>query len=79
MSDRDKVEEFILELSNESSIDHSINLFENSYLSSLDVLDLLCFIEETYNIVVSDDDLGMENFGSIDRIVNYIENTRSKE
>ena len=79
MSVRDKVEKFILELSNESSINHSINLFENSYLSSLDVLDLLCFIEETYDIVVSDDDLGMDNFGSIDRIVNYIENTMSKE
>jgi len=78
MSVRDEVEKYILELSNESSIDHSINLFEGSYLSSLDVLDLLCFIEVTYNITVSDDDLGMENFGSIDRIVNYTENNMSK-
>lgn len=79
MSVKNNVEKFILELSNESNIGHSVNLFESNYLSSLDVLDLLCFIEETYNIAISDDDLGMENFGSIDRIVNYIENILAKE
>jgi acyl carrier protein len=79
MSVRDRVKEYILELTNEPGIDDSVNLFESGHLTSLDVLDLLCFIEGAFNIVVSDDDLGMDNFGSIDRIVNYIENTLSKE
>ena len=75
---REEVEKYISELTNENEIDHGQNLFESGFLSSLDVLDLLSFIENTYNITVSDDDLGIENFGSVDSMVKYIEKVKKK-
>jgi len=78
MAVREEVEKYIAKLTNEHEIDHAQNLFESGFLSSLDVLDLLSFIENTYNITVSDDDLGIENFGSIDNMVKYIEKAKQK-
>lgn len=73
MAIRDDVEKYIYELSNNDKIDHTVNLFEGGFLSSLDALSLFTFIEDNYNISIDDEDLGVENFGSIDSIVSYIE------
>ena len=70
---REIIVEYISNLSNESNLDPSLNLFENGYISSLDILDIICFIEETFNIAIGDDELGMDNFSTIDRMVSYIE------
>ena len=78
MAVREEVEKHITELTNEHEIDHAQNLFESGLLTSLDVLDLLSFIENTYNITVSDDDLGIDSFGSIDNMVEYIERAKQK-
>jgi len=78
MAVREEVEKYITKLTNENEIDHAQNLFESGFLSSLDVLDLLSFIENTYNITVSDDDLEIDNFGSIDNMVKYIEKAKNK-
>ena len=79
MAIREEIEKHISELTNNPEIDHSLNLFESGLLTSLDVLDLISFIENEYDISISDEDLGMENFGSIDRIVKYLENTKRQK
>ncbi len=76
---REEVEKYILELTNNSTLDHSRNLFESNLLSSLDTLDLISFIEETFNISLSDDDVSMENLGSINNIVYLVEKLKQKE
>ena len=76
MTVREDIEKYILQLTNERELGHSMNLFESGFLTSIDVLDLICFIEETYNIDISDDDIGMENFGSIDGLVNFVERVK---
>lgn len=73
----EEVEKFVLKLTNETELDRSMNLFESGSLSSLDVLDLLSFIEETFNIDISDEDIGVENFGSINAIVNFVEKMKA--
>jgi len=73
MTIREKVENYILELTSLPELDHSMNLFENNILTSLDVLDLISFIEETFNVSPSDEDIGIESLGSINSIVNLIE------
>lgn len=78
MTIREEVEKYILELSNQPKVDHSVNLFESGLLTSLNALDLICFIEETYGIDISDDDIGMENFGTINRIVDFVERLKQK-
>ena len=73
MTVRKKITKYITELTSEPNIDQSINLFESGNLSSLDVLDLIVYIETTFNITISDDDIGMENIGSINNMVKFIE------
>lgn len=79
MAIKEKLEKYILELTNESSIDHDLNLFDNNLITSLDVLDLFSFIEETFNVSLSEDDMGMENLGSINSMVTMIERIKQKD
>lgn len=76
MQIKDNVINFIKELKNETIMDHSMNLFESGILTSLDVLDLISYIEETFKIQISEDDIGMESFGTINGIVSLIEKSK---
>lgn len=49
------------------------SLFDNGIIDSTGVLDLVSFIEETYEIQVEDTDLVPENFDSLTNIRTYIE------
>ncbi len=73
MTITEEVEKYILELTNQPELDPSLNLFENGLLTSLNFLDLLSFIEETFTVSVTEDDIGMEYLGSINNIVNLVE------
>ncbi len=73
MNIRETVEKYIQRLTNEADLDHSMNLFESGNLTSLDVLDLISFIEETFALSISDDDISMDSFGSINGIVGLVE------
>ena len=68
-----ELENYIAELTNESGIDRSTNLFEGGFLSSLDVLDLISFIETKFDITLSEDDMTMENLGTINNMVSLID------
>ncbi|HEY2921478.1 MAG TPA: acyl carrier protein [Candidatus Binatia bacterium] len=48
-------------------------LLESGIVDSLGVLDIVGFIESDMGVVVADEDLVRENFGSIGRIASYIE------
>lgn len=77
MSYRDKINNYVIELTGEKVLDHSINLFEHGLLTSLDVLDLITFIEKTFNLKIPEDDISMESFGSINGIVTLVEKLQS--
>ena len=79
MAIREEIEKHISELTNNPDIDHSLNLFESGLLTSLDVLDLLAFIENEFEIFISDEDLGIDNFGSIDKIVKFVEKSKQEK
>jgi acyl carrier protein len=69
MSVRDTIVGYIEGISNEKGFDHSVNLFECGVLTSLDVLSLVAFIEDTFALEISGDDIEMESFGTIDGLV----------
>ncbi len=73
MTVKKEVAKYILELTNEPELDPFMNLFENGHLTSLDFLDLISFIDETFNVSITEDDVGIENLGSINAIVNLVE------
>ena len=73
-----EIREYVTELCHEQNLGRDLNLFEHGYLSSLDILDLIAFIEETFAISIPDDDLNIENFGSIGSMVRFIERTKQE-
>lgn len=72
MSVRDTVAAYIEKISHERDFDHSSNLFENGLLTSLDVLSIVSFIEERFNLVITGDDMDMASFGTVDGLVSMI-------
>jgi len=48
-------------------------LLESGIVDSLGVLDIVSFIESEFGVMVADEDLVREHFGSIRRIAAYIE------
>ncbi|HWO42208.1 MAG TPA: acyl carrier protein [Candidatus Eisenbacteria bacterium] len=54
-------------------------LLANGIIDSLGVLDLVAFIEESFGISVSDEDLVPENFETIERLTAFVESRRGTE
>ena len=72
MDVRNTMVSYIEKISNEQIIDHSSNLFESGLLTSLDVLSLVAFIEDSFTLEISGDDIDMDSFGTIDGLVTMI-------
>lgn len=53
-------------------------LLESRIIDSLGVLDVVTFLEQSFNIVVSDDELTPDNFGTIAAIASFVESKRSQ-
>jgi len=70
---RDIIEEVVLELTGEAEIDHAINLFDAGLLTSVDSLDMLAEIEAKFELSVPDEELTIENFGTVNDMVNLID------
>jgi acyl carrier protein len=66
---RDTILRYIQGISNEGVLDSSANLFESGVLTSLDVLSLVAFIEQTFGLTITGDDIDMDSFGTVDGLV----------
>jgi acyl carrier protein len=52
-------------------------LIENGVLTSLQTVELVMFMEDKFGIVVEDDELDEENFGSVRSIASLVESKTS--
>jgi len=52
-------------------------LLESGIVDSLGVLDLVSFIEESFAITVTDEELLPENFQTIERLTKFVEGKRN--
>lgn len=55
------------------SINNDDNILENGILDSMGILELVSFIEQKFQIIVSDEELVPENFQSIRCIVDFVQ------
>ena len=62
---------FMIDLPESFSDDDS--LMNNGIVDSTGILELVTFLEETYNFKVANDDIVPENLDSINRLRNYIQ------
>jgi methoxymalonate biosynthesis acyl carrier protein len=79
MSIRSTVVSYIEEVSNETAFDHSTNLFERGLLTSLDVLSLVAFVEETFHLEITGEDVDMASFGTVDGLVEMITRKQTQQ
>ena len=52
------------------------SLLDSGVIDSLGILDLVAFMEETFDIEATDEDLVPENFDSVSALVRYVESKR---
>jgi acyl carrier protein len=59
------------------NLDDVVPLLESGIIDSLGVLDLVGFLEQTFEMKIDDDDLTPENFGNIERVVAFVQKKNS--
>jgi acyl carrier protein len=57
-----------------NSLEDDTDFFEKGIIDSTGTLELVSFIEETYNISVLDNELIKENFASLIKVNEYLKN-----
>lgn len=70
---RAKVRKFIQKYSKKDNIEDKQNLFEMSFANSLFAMQLILFIENEFKLAVASEDIGIDNFDTIDKICSFIQ------
>ncbi len=69
---QDVIRNYILENVNISDIDDNFDIFEAGIVNSLFAIELMTFLEKTFSIKVTMDDLDMENFKSVNATSEFV-------
>jgi acyl carrier protein len=80
MEHKQAIREFIVEnflFGEDSGLKENASFLENGIIDSTGVLELVQFLEETYEIKVEDEELVPENLDSIINVVKYLERKRN--
>lgn len=70
---KETIRNFILDSINIPDLNDDDNLFESGIVNSLFAVQLMTFIEKSFDIEVTMDDLSMENFESISATSLFVE------
>ena len=76
MDTADIIKEFIIDNFLFGELDHfdeNTELFEKGILDSTGIIELVGFIEKTFNITIDDEELIIDNFSSLSRITRYLQ------
>jgi acyl carrier protein len=68
----EKIRNFILNAIKIPDLKDDDNLFETGIVNSLFAVQMMTFLEKTFNIQVTTDDLLIENFQSIDSATSFV-------
>jgi methoxymalonate biosynthesis acyl carrier protein len=70
---KELLREFLAEASGIPDINDDTELFSTGIVNSLFAIQLMMYIEKTFNIPIAMDDLDFDNFSSINAITNFVE------
>lgn len=71
---KEKVKSILMAICGDVDIESEIGFISNEIIDSLAILNLMVQLAEEFDIEVEAEDVNEENFDSLDRITNYIEN-----
>lgn len=63
---------------NVNEIEPGYQLLENGLIDSLDIVQLIAFLEEKFGITLVDNDFDISNFSTIESMVSFIEGKTAK-
>ncbi|MHC4213506.1 MAG: acyl carrier protein [Planctomycetota bacterium] len=69
---REYVKKNLTVYDDEQTLGDDDDIFARGFVDSIFAIQLVCFIEETFNIKVGDADLDIDNFSSVNRIVAFV-------
>ena len=72
MNVKQTIRKFILDSININGLEDDDNLFESGIVNSLFAVQLMTFIEKSFNIEVTMEDLVIENFQSIEATTSFV-------
>ncbi len=76
MNEEAKIRDFILENfmagESEEALDNDSSFLEKGIIDSMGVLELVAFVEDTYDIEIEDEELVPSNFDSVSKLVEYV-------
>ncbi len=77
MNNRESIREYIREhlinLDDEIEFTDEDNIFKAGYVNSLFAMELLTYLENKFCIEIGFEDIEMENFSSVNRIIGFVE------
>ncbi len=76
MEQNESIKEFVVEnflFGDGDKVGNETDFFEESIIDSTGILELVCFVEETYNLTISDDEIVQQNFSSVNNVASFIE------
>lgn len=69
---RDYIAQNILFANKGYPYDDNVSFLDNGIVDSVNVMELVMFVEETFHIKVKDDDIVPDNFDSVECLANYV-------
>jgi len=66
------VREFLAQFITDTDIDADLDYFESGLLNSMFAMQLLLFVEEEFGIQVTNEDLDVKNFQSLNAVANFV-------
>ena len=80
---KEKIRKFIVNnlvvFEDEAEFEDSDNIFEMGFVNSLFAMKMVNYIENDIGIELSNDDLDISNFNSVERIVEFINSKKSEK
>lgn len=73
------IRNFILDSINIPDLNDDDNLFESGIVNSLFAVQLMTFLEKSFNIEVTMDDLSMDNFESINATSTFVQKKQNNQ
>jgi len=78
-SPKDVIRDYIVENVNTPDIDDDLDIFERGMVNSLFAIELMTFLEKSFQIKVTMDDLDMENFKSVNAVGRFVRHKKGVE
>lgn len=76
---KNMIKNYITNIAHIDNLEDNQNLFDSGLLTSLDILDVINFLEQKFNITFSDNDIDAESFNTVNHMALLIENVKNKE